>query len=211
MDSSVSPKHEIWFLHVCHHVSAGLYYFCILGVTSEWKFWSKKSHLRYSLDHAKKLDVHTSVRFVLENGSSHALLLSIILSHRTDERCWFLRVFSYSWHFRNRRRFSNCVWTNLHSSNNKSLQYHQHPWRLSIGEDRMRPIPTNSDRCCCACPGRKLASSSTPHLITMLTTSVKSLLKVSQPTNDGLVFLVPVFTLWFSYGWPALSSVNLVP
>jgi hypothetical protein len=31
----------------------------------------------------------------------------------------------------------------------------------------------------------------------MLTTSVKLLLKVSQPTNDGLVFLVPVFTLRF--------------
>ena len=25
MDSSVSPKDEIWFLHVCHHISIGLY------------------------------------------------------------------------------------------------------------------------------------------------------------------------------------------
>jgi hypothetical protein len=140
-----------------------------------------------------------SIRFVMENGSSHALL-SIILSRKTDGRCWFLRVFSYSWHFRNRPSFSSCVWTNLHSSNNKSLQYHQHLWRLSIGEDRTRPIPTNSDRCCCTCLGQKLASSSTPHLITMLTTSINLLLKVSQPMNDGLVFLVPVFTLRFSYG-----------
>jgi len=40
MDSSVSPKDEIWFLRVCHHISTGLY-FCIsfaqtkdLGVTA---------------------------------------------------------------------------------------------------------------------------------------------------------------------------------
>jgi len=25
MDSSVSPKDEIWFLRVCHHISVGLY------------------------------------------------------------------------------------------------------------------------------------------------------------------------------------------
>ena len=25
MDSSVSPKDEIWFLRVCHHISTGLY------------------------------------------------------------------------------------------------------------------------------------------------------------------------------------------
>ena len=25
MDSSVSPKEEIWFLRVCHHISTGLY------------------------------------------------------------------------------------------------------------------------------------------------------------------------------------------
>ena len=29
MDSSVSPKDEIWFLRVCHHISTGLY--CILA------------------------------------------------------------------------------------------------------------------------------------------------------------------------------------
>jgi hypothetical protein len=75
----------------------------------------------------------------------------------------------------------------------------------------MQLIRTNSDRRCCTCLGQKLAYSSTPHLITMLTTSVKLLLKVSQPTNDDLVFLVPVFTLRFSYSQPALSSVNLVP
>ena len=27
MDSSVTPKDEIWFLRVCHHISAGLYHF----------------------------------------------------------------------------------------------------------------------------------------------------------------------------------------
>jgi len=26
MYSSVSPKDEIWFLRVCHHISIGLYY-----------------------------------------------------------------------------------------------------------------------------------------------------------------------------------------
>jgi len=26
MDSSVSPKDEIWFLRVCHHISTGLYH-----------------------------------------------------------------------------------------------------------------------------------------------------------------------------------------
>jgi len=26
MDSSVSPKEEIWFLRVCHHISTGLYH-----------------------------------------------------------------------------------------------------------------------------------------------------------------------------------------
>jgi hypothetical protein len=29
MDSSVSPEDEIWFLHVCHHISTGIYY--VLG------------------------------------------------------------------------------------------------------------------------------------------------------------------------------------
>ena len=29
MDSTVSPKDEIWFLRVCHHISTGLYH---LGV-----------------------------------------------------------------------------------------------------------------------------------------------------------------------------------
>jgi hypothetical protein len=28
MDSSVSPKDEIWFLRVCHHISTGLYSKC---------------------------------------------------------------------------------------------------------------------------------------------------------------------------------------
>jgi hypothetical protein len=132
----------------------------------------------------------------------------MILSRKTPEQCWFLHLFSYSWHFRNRPSFSSFVWTNLHS-NNRSLQYPQRLWRLSTGEDRTQLIPTNSDRSCCTCLGQKLAYSSTPHLITMLTTSVQLLLKVSQLMSEDLVFLVPVFTLRFSYGQPALSSVNL--
>ena len=38
MDSSVSPKDEIWFLRVCHHVSTGLYLFgrlLIVGCSSK--------------------------------------------------------------------------------------------------------------------------------------------------------------------------------
>ena len=37
MDSSVSPKDEIWFMRVCHHISTGLYQrqslFCLLPST----------------------------------------------------------------------------------------------------------------------------------------------------------------------------------
>jgi len=41
MDSSVSPKDEIWFLRVCHHISTGLYH-CTFHIkrllisTTEW-------------------------------------------------------------------------------------------------------------------------------------------------------------------------------
>jgi hypothetical protein len=31
MDSPVSPKDEIWFLRVCHHISTGLYRQVLLG------------------------------------------------------------------------------------------------------------------------------------------------------------------------------------
>jgi len=31
MDSSVSPKDEIWFLRVCQHISTGLYQHVVLG------------------------------------------------------------------------------------------------------------------------------------------------------------------------------------
>ena len=34
MDSSVSPKDEIWFLSVCHHISTGLYHIVWLVVTT---------------------------------------------------------------------------------------------------------------------------------------------------------------------------------
>jgi len=33
MDSSVSPKDEIWFLRVCHNISTGLYH--LLGKREE--------------------------------------------------------------------------------------------------------------------------------------------------------------------------------
>jgi len=37
MDSSVSPKEEIWFLRVCHHISTGLYLLCLYRtVDSSW-------------------------------------------------------------------------------------------------------------------------------------------------------------------------------
>jgi len=32
MDSSVSPKNEIWFLRVCHHISTGLYHWIFRNV-----------------------------------------------------------------------------------------------------------------------------------------------------------------------------------
>ena len=32
MDSSVSPKDEIWFLRVCHHISTGLYHLSIFSM-----------------------------------------------------------------------------------------------------------------------------------------------------------------------------------
>ena len=32
MDSSVSPKDEVWFLHMCHHISTGLYLLCLSGI-----------------------------------------------------------------------------------------------------------------------------------------------------------------------------------
>jgi hypothetical protein len=40
MDSSVLPEGEIWFLHVCHHISNAVYIGLLLSVTStsvEWK------------------------------------------------------------------------------------------------------------------------------------------------------------------------------
>jgi len=36
MDSSVSPKDEIWFLRVCHHISTGLY--VIRNLSTRWKY-----------------------------------------------------------------------------------------------------------------------------------------------------------------------------
>jgi len=37
MESSVSPKDEIWFLRVCHHISTGLYLLCLYRtVDSSW-------------------------------------------------------------------------------------------------------------------------------------------------------------------------------
>jgi len=36
MDSSLSPKDEIWFLHVCHHISTTIYY-TRQGCTSPWR------------------------------------------------------------------------------------------------------------------------------------------------------------------------------
>jgi len=51
MDSSVSPKDEIWFLRVCHHISTGLYLFlwvvksCAgLELWCVIKAWTKISH-----------------------------------------------------------------------------------------------------------------------------------------------------------------------
>jgi len=41
MDSSVSPKDEIWFLHVCHHISSWVYIInlnprCSWNLTPQW-------------------------------------------------------------------------------------------------------------------------------------------------------------------------------
>ena len=45
MDSSVSPKDEIWFLRVCHHISNAVYYpaFCLVRLRKT----TKKDTLRY--------------------------------------------------------------------------------------------------------------------------------------------------------------------
>jgi len=53
----------------------------------------------------------------------------------------------------------------------------------------MQLIPTNSDHSGCTCMGQKLAYLFTPHLIMMLTTSVKLLVRVSQLMNNDHVVL----------------------
>jgi len=48
MDSSVSPKDEIWFLRVCHHISTGLY-----KPATRCKVEQKRN----VMTHAQKLDL----------------------------------------------------------------------------------------------------------------------------------------------------------
>jgi len=45
MDSSVSPKEEIWFLLVCHHISTGLYQPCV----------NARLHLSYRSDNCYRI------------------------------------------------------------------------------------------------------------------------------------------------------------
>jgi hypothetical protein len=47
MDSSVSPKDEIWFLRVCQHVSTGLYYVPVMSGTL-WLVTGQTSLSAYS-------------------------------------------------------------------------------------------------------------------------------------------------------------------
>ena len=44
MDSSVSPKNEIWFLRVCHRISTGLYLLCLYStVDCSWNVITRGS------------------------------------------------------------------------------------------------------------------------------------------------------------------------
>jgi len=40
MDSSVSPKDEIWFLRVCHHISTGLYLRKMKKRSNDFALWN---------------------------------------------------------------------------------------------------------------------------------------------------------------------------
>jgi len=54
MDSSVSPKDEIWFLRVCHHISTGLCHTAIYNMSTiaqlvkiiVWILWGPEVHQR---------------------------------------------------------------------------------------------------------------------------------------------------------------------
>jgi hypothetical protein len=47
MDSSVSPKDEIWFLRVCHHISNAVYHTILLTDKTVWSYHINPSVTRY--------------------------------------------------------------------------------------------------------------------------------------------------------------------
>ena len=50
MDSSISPKDEIWFLRVCHHISTGFYHAVWLVVTTIYKRVYSRSIFRVCVE-----------------------------------------------------------------------------------------------------------------------------------------------------------------
>ena len=76
MDSSVSPKDDIWFLRVCHHISTGLYIEQPLGLKDlKWQRGIRRPKLRrlnnyqaqiqaYGYDASTEVTVQRAVRQV---------------------------------------------------------------------------------------------------------------------------------------------------
>jgi hypothetical protein len=44
MDSSVSPKDDIWFLRVCHHISNAVYIFLTIYIATEKNYYIRTKH-----------------------------------------------------------------------------------------------------------------------------------------------------------------------
>ena len=67
MDSSVSPKDEIWFLRVCHHISTGLYHSTLRNIAED-----RSSHLHrgWSLKSRKSLACFCAMSSDLKSQSS---------------------------------------------------------------------------------------------------------------------------------------------
>ena len=60
MDSSISPRNEIWFLRVCHHISSGLYQASYkrvgysYGVVVQHTFWVMKASIWLPVENSLK-------------------------------------------------------------------------------------------------------------------------------------------------------------
>jgi len=97
MNSSVSPKDEIWFLRVCHHISTGLYLNWSLWHTSYGKFYicvsvRRNSSLRKSNEMQLYADIYLllnySTCFGRPSRPSSGVHKSVVAASGTDHTIW---------------------------------------------------------------------------------------------------------------------------